>query len=196
MKLLSINIAAIGELFPVQDDAAKRVPTAIRKKPAPGSVAVHALGLAGDAQADLRVHGGPDKAVYAYPFEHYAFWSGHRRAALQRDMPMPPGTMGENLTIEGLLEKDVWVGDQLRIADAVLEVTAPREPCFKFNAVMGFKQAAKLMIQSGTSGFYLSVVQPGTIHAGDAIVLAPGPRQLSIPEFNERRRTARQPDLF
>jgi MOSC domain-containing protein YiiM len=197
MKILSINVAAIGSLFPADDQGGqKNIPTAYDKCPVDGAVQVDKLGLVGDRQADLSVHGGEDKAVYAYPFEHYSFWSARRHAALQRDLPLPPGSLGENLTIEGLMEKDVWIGDELHVGDVVFSVTEPRQPCFKFTARMGFAQAGKLMMQGGATGFYLNVIREGVIRAGDEITLIPGPRNMSIDMVNERRRTGRQPDLF
>ena len=117
--------------------------TAIHKTLVNGPVAVAPLGLAGDEQADLSVHGGLDKAVYAYPAEHYAFWVEARRAAgvAGIDTALPHGSMGENLTLNGLLESEVWVGDVLRFANCALRVEQPREPCYKFNAAMGFNTA-------------------------------------------------------
>ena len=196
MRLLSINVAAVGELIVVQSGHTHRIATGIHKQPVDGPVTVKKLGLAGDEQADLTVHGGLDKAVYAYPFEHYAFWQAQQLAALKRAQALPPGSMGENLTLQGLLEQDVWVGDRLAIGSALFEVSEPRSPCYKFAAKMGFNQAVKLMVQSGASGFYLRVLQEGTITAGDAISLSAGPRRESIVQINDRRRKGRQRDLF
>ena len=158
--------------------------TAIHKLPVTGAVAVRSMGLDGDEQADLSVHGGLDKAVYAYPSEHYPFW---RKARAQAglagiDESLPFGLIGENLTLQGVLETDVWVGDVLRFDDCVLRVTQPREPCYKFNAALGFSGATKAMAQKGCCGFYLAVDQAGHLSAGDAFELVPGPRRLSIPE--------------
>lgn len=196
MKVVSVNVASAGALFIEQSGHNYRIATGIHKQPVQGPVAVNRLGLAGDEQADLTVHGGLDKAVYAYPIEHYAFWAAQRLATLKRDEPLPPGSMGENLTIEGLLESDVWIGDRLQIGSAILEVTQPRQPCFKFNAKMGFSHAAKMMVQAGNSGFYLRVVQIGDVRAGDAITLVAGSRATSLTDINERRRMGRQRDLF
>lgn len=165
--------------------------TAIYKQAVQGSVNVGSMGLEGDEQADLSVHGGLSKAVYAYPSEHYAFWQTVRAQAQVGlwDEALQPGAMGENLTLAGLLEKDVWVGDVLRFADCELAVSEPRQPCFKFNAAMGFNQAAKLMHQSGWCGFYLAVRVPGRIQAGEDFELIPGPREVGIPElFRSRSR--------
>jgi MOSC domain-containing protein YiiM len=196
MKVVSVNVSAIGQLFVVQSGTTHRITTGIHKRPVAGAVRVNQLGLSGDEQADLSVHGGLDKAVYAYPLEHYAFWAAQRLAALKRGELLAFGSMGENLTIEGLLEKDLWIGDRLHIGEALLHVTEPRQPCFKFAAKMGFSHAVKMMVQSGFSGFYLRVIQTGALQAGDAIVLTPGPRDVSIAQVNEQRRRGRQRDLF
>ena len=163
----------------------RSVATAIYKTPVAGPVVVVPLGVQGDAQADLSVHGGLDKAVYAYPSEHYPFWQAARRAAgvAEIDDALPFGAMGENLTLRGLLEEDVWVGDVLRFADCALRVVQPREPCFKFNAAMGFAKAVKTMVHSGHCGFYLAVDKSGTLQAGESFTLEPGPRQRSIAEL-------------
>jgi MOSC domain-containing protein YiiM len=159
--------------------------TAIHKTAVAGPVTVQPLGLAGDEQADPSVHGGLDKAVYAYPSEHYAFWQQARREAGVADIDdaLPFGSMGENLTLSGLLEADVWVGDVLRFAHCALRVVQPREPCFKFNAAMGFNTAVKAMALSGRCGFYLAVNEPGTVQAGEMFTLQPGPRHMGIPEL-------------
>lgn len=197
MKILSINVATVGNLFVTEDDEApRRVPTAFDKKPVATSVQVTRLGLLGDEQADLTANGGINKAVYAYPSEHYAFWSAQRLAVLKRDVPLSPGAMGENLTISGLLEDEAWVGDQLHIGDAIFQVTEPRVPCFKFNVRMGFSHASKAMLQSGATGFFLRVLKEGNISAGDAIALIAGPRQQTIQAINEQYRNGPQQDLF
>lgn len=188
MKLLSVNIAAAGEMFITESGYTHRIMSGIFKQPVTGAVPVRRMGLSGDEQADLTVHGGLDKAVYAYPVEHYAFWMAQKQAALQSDVALLPGAVGENLTVEGILETDVWIGDRLHIGSAILEVSGPRQPCFKFNAKMGFNRAAKLMVQSGYTGFYLCVIQEGSVQAGDTISLTPGPREISIVEINERHR--------
>ena len=158
--------------------------TAIHKTEVQGQVAVRPLGLLGDEQADLSVHGGLDKAVYAYPAEHYAFWREARRQAgvAGIDDQLPHGSMGENLTLNGLLETDVWVGDVLRFPQCAMRVSQPREPCYKFNVAMGFNTAVRAMAQSGFCGFYLSVDEPGTVQAGELFELLPGPRHASIAQ--------------
>lgn len=183
MKLLGVQTAkATGMMID-----GKRVMSAIRKTAASGDVAVARLGLAGDEQANPDVHGGLSKAVYAYPSEHYEFW---RKARLDQGLglmngmeedSLPFGFMGENLTLAGLLESDVWVGDVLEFPNCTLRVTDPREPCFKFNAIMGFNTAAKAMAQSGFCGFYLAVDKQGVIATGESFTLIAGSRQMSIP---------------
>jgi MOSC domain-containing protein YiiM len=178
MRVLQVNCALARDTL-IQG---RHVMTAIAKQPVAGAVAVHALGLASDEQADLSVHGGIGKAVYAYPQEHFGFWQTVRaqaRAALW-DEAVTPGLFGENLTVQGLLEDQLWIGDRLHLPGCVLAVSEPRFPCFKFNAAMGFKHAAKLMVQSGFCGSYLAVLEPGTVTAGDAIRLAPGPREVNL----------------
>ncbi|EJE51896.1 hypothetical protein PMI14_03411 [Acidovorax sp. CF316] len=162
----------------------RSVLSAIGKAPVTGAVAVGRLGLAGDEQADLNVHGGLDKAVYAYPAAHYAFWQAQRRerGVSLFDEELPPGFMGENLTVDGPLEGEVFIGDELHFPDCVLRVTAPREPCFKFNAVMGFAQAGRAMALAGCCGYYLAVDQAGTLTAGQRATLVPGRRSLSIAQ--------------
>jgi MOSC domain-containing protein YiiM len=129
------------------------------------------------------------KAVYAYPVEHYPFWRTVRAQARVAawDAPLAPGALGENLTLEGVLEADVYVGDVLRFAGCELAVSEPRFPCFKFNAAMGFAQAAKLMQQSAWCGCYLAVRTPGTLRAGEAFELVPGPREVGITELFRAR---------
>jgi len=182
MKLLSVNQAAAA-LLPTLDG--QHVLSGIRKRAVDGPVTVGSTGLAGDEQADLSVHGGLSKAVYAYPSEHYAFWQTVRAQAgvAAWQAPLPWGAMGENLSLSGLLEAQVWLGDRLCFADCELIVSEPRQPCFKFNAAMGFPHAVKLMAQSGYCGFYLAVHRPGTLRAGEAFEVQPGPREVSIPEL-------------
>jgi MOSC domain-containing protein YiiM len=183
--LLSVNVAIAREM----EINGRSVMTAIAKRAIAGPVAVHALGLAGDEQADLSVHGGLSKAIYAYPSEHYPFWQTVRAQANAAawDAPLASGALGENLTLAGLLETQAWVGDVLRFPGCELAVSEPRFPCFKFNAAMGFAQAGRLMQQSGFCGSYLAVLEPGTVAAGDDITLLPGPREVNIRELFRSR---------
>jgi MOSC domain-containing protein YiiM len=143
-----------------------------------GRVAVTRLQVEGDQQADLSVHGGPEKAVYAYPGEHYAFW----REELP-DLPLPWGAFGENLTTEGLLETTVRVGDQLRIGSTELVVTQPRMPCFKLGVRFDRPDMVKRFMRSGRTGFYLAVTKEGKIGADDPVDLVPaGGHPVSVAE--------------
>ena len=164
--------------------------SAIGKQAVQGAVSVGRLGLLGDEQADLTLHGGLDKAVYAYPREHYAYWQTQRRAhsvSLFEEV-LAPGFMGENLTLQGLLESDVWIGDELHFPHCILRVTEPRHPCGKFNAVMGYAQASRDMATALCSGFYLAVDEPGSIEAGNAFTVVRGKRGLSVAEaFGAKR---------
>jgi MOSC domain-containing protein YiiM len=189
-QILSLNVGIAREL----NIDGRKVLSAIGKQPVDGPVAARPLGLAGDEQADLSVHGGLGKAVYAYPAEHYPFWQTVRaqaRVALW-DEALPPGSMGENLTISGLLENHAWVGDVLRFPDCELAVSEPRFPCFKFNAAMGFKHAVSMMQANAWCGFYLAVRVPGTLQAGQRFEIVPGPREVGIPELFRARVAARR----
>ena len=160
MRIVSVNVGLPREL----PHEGRTVLTGIVKEPVSGPVAVGRTNLAGDGQADLRVHGGIDKAVYAYPHEHYAAW----RAELERD-DLHPGHFGENLTIEGLLEDDVWIGDALRVGSALVEVSQPRVPCFKLALRMGDPAFAKPFLRSGRTGYYVRVLEEGAVAAGDPV---------------------------
>lgn len=183
--VLSVNTGSAQPLL-IQG---RRILSGIGKQPVVGAVPVRALGLEGDEQADPSVHGGLSKAVYAFPVEHLAPWAAERTA---RGLPppagqvdtasLPHGFMGENLSLSGLLETDAWVGDELHFPDCVLRITEPRQPCYKFNAIMGFNQAGRHMALTGQCGFYLAVVKPGSIAAGQAFELRPGFRALSIAQ--------------
>lgn len=185
MRVLSVNVGAARQAA----IDGRMVLTAIGKQPVRGSVSVRTLGLEGDEQADLSVHGGVAKAVYAYPAEHFTFWQTVRAqaAAATWDEVVTPGRLGENLTLEGLTEDRLWIGDRLVLPGCVLAVSEPRFPCFKFNAAMGFAQAAKLMVQSGYCGSYLGVLEPGHVGAGDPVRLEPGPREVNLRELFKAR---------
>jgi MOSC domain-containing protein YiiM len=181
MKILSVCTAR-SSLVTIQG---RTVATAILKRAVSGPLAVGTLGLEGDEQADQSVHGGQSKAIYAYPAAHYPFWQGVRGQAsvAGAEQALPHGFLGENLTIAGLFEDKLWIGDRLRLPDCVLAVSEPRRPCFKFNHAMGFPQASTLMAQSGYCGSYLAVIEPGSLRAGDEIELLPGPRDVNLREL-------------
>lgn len=189
-RLVAIAVGRVMPLLvpnPNRPDEPNRTHSGIQKTVVssldqPDVIELARLGLEGDEQADHTVHGGLDKAVYAYPSEHYSAWRKRRQAAGLTGLgPLgAAGGLGENLSIEGLLEQDVYLGDRWLIGDVELIVRAPREPCAKFNAVMGFKTAAKEMVKSGQSGWYLSVSRPGPLRAGLTIDIIPGSRQLTV----------------
>jgi MOSC domain-containing protein YiiM len=164
MRLVSVNVGQPREV----DTPRGIVLTSIFKSPVKGRVAVRGNNVAGDRQSDLTVHGGPNKAIYAYAWEHYTYWSG----ALGRQLT--PGSFGENLTTEGLLETDVQIGAHYRVGSAVLRVTQPRMPCYKLALRFELPTMVKLFWKSGLSGIYFGVVEEGEIEAGDSIELLEG----------------------
>ncbi len=183
MLIKSIQIAPARKV----QIGGRSILTAIHKSAVIGAVPVGVLGLMGDEQADLSIHGGLEKAVYAYPSEHYGFWHSQRKHAVATDLAgmsdqLPYGSLGENLTLCGLLESGAWVGDVLQFAHCTLRITQPRDPCFKFNAAMGYSAASKNMALSGFCGFYLAVDEPGSLQAGESFKLLPGPRRMGITE--------------
>jgi MOSC domain-containing protein YiiM len=162
MKLLSVSVSVPREVVWKN----RIVTTGIFKEPVAGRVRVDRLNIEGDRQADLTVHGGTDKAVYVYPSEHYEFW----RDELP-EMPLGWGAFGENLTVEGLFEEQVNIGDRFRIGTIETMVTQPRMPCYKLAVKFGRDDIIKRFTVSGRSGFYFSVLKEGEIGAGDSIEL-------------------------
>ena len=141
----------------------RTVMSGIRKRAVEGPVKVDLLGLHGDQQADPKVHGGYAKAVYAYPHEHYPFWQTVRAqtGAAGWGEVLAPGALGENLTLTGVSEHDVWVGDLLRFPGCTLAVSQPRYPCFKLEIKMGDPLFPRRFLASGRTGFYLRVLEEG-----------------------------------
>ncbi len=175
MQLISVNVGLPREV----DWKGKTVTTGIFKEPVTGSVAVGKLNLAGDGQADLSVHGGPRKAIYAYPSEHYALW----RSELP-DMELTWGMFGENFTTLGLAEADVRIGDEFRVGTARVAVTEPRMPCYKLQVRFGRSDILKRLLHSGRTGFYFAVVEEGHVSAGDAIeVLARAEHGVTVADI-------------
>src|SRR5437870_9905842 len=162
MKILSVNVGLPREV----SWQGKFVTTESVKEPDKNPIMLRRLNLDGDGQADLTVHGGVTKAVYAYPSEHYAFW----RAELPT-MDLPLGMFGENLTTEGLLEDAVYIGDRFRVGEAELMVTEPRMPCYKLGIKFGRADIIKRFLASRRSGFYFAVTREGMVSAGDALEL-------------------------
>ena len=160
MRVISLNV---GRPRPAPWKG-KLVETGIFKTPVAGRVRVKALNIDGDQQADLTVHGGPSKAIYAYPSEHYEFW----RKQLPK-VELPWGSFGENLDTAGIVEKEINIGDRLCIGSVELIVTEPRLPCYKLNAKFAREDMVKRFFRSRRTGFYLSVAREGEIGAGDLI---------------------------
>jgi MOSC domain-containing protein YiiM len=160
MTLISINVGLPREII----HRGQAITTGIFKVPVAGPVWVGRLNLAGDGQADLRVHGGVDKAVYVYPFENYAFWAGE----LGRH-DFSHGQFGENFTTRGLLEDEVNIGDVFRIGVARVQVTQPRSPCFKLGIRMGDENFPLRFATVNRTGFYLRVLEEGMVQTGDTI---------------------------
>lgn len=163
MRLISVNVGRPREIGKVRGIP---VESAIHKISVKGPVAVKKLNLDGDWQADLTVHGGEDKAAYAYPSEHYEYWMDKFPG---REMPW--GMFGENLTTQGLMEDDVHTGDSLLIGTAAFVVTRPRLPCFKLGIKFGTNAMLKWFLESERTGFYMGVSKEGRVEAGDTIHL-------------------------
>lgn len=175
MKVLSVNVSMAKPLH----YRGKNFETGIFKVPVEGPVAVGALGLEGDQQADLQAHGGPYKAVYAYSSDYYPYWA----SKLGRD-DLAYGQFGENLTVEGLHDPDVRLGDVFRVGTAVLQATQPRLPCFKLGAKMGDTRFIRQFMDSRRLGVYLRVLQEGELTVGDEFKLEErSSTELSIPDL-------------
>ena len=175
LKILSVNVGLLREV----EWHHRRVLTSIWKTPVEGRVHVGWLDLDGDQQSDLSVHGGKDKAVYLYPSEHYPYWRDQLPG-----VDLPPGAFGENLTIDGLLEPDVRIGDRFRIGSAEFVVTQPRLPCFKLGIRLGRDDVLQMFLESGRSGFYVAVVKEGDLTRGDRIErLAQDPHGVTVSDI-------------
>ena len=165
-RLMSVQIGAVAPLGP------RRVPSAFIKQPVDRPVAVTADGIAGDAQADRRVHGGPDKAVYAYDAAAYVRWGD---ACPRHAARFVAGAMGENLTLAGWNEAAVMIGDRVRIGSVLLQVSEPRQPCFKLGLAFADPALPRAMTQLGLSGWYYRVLEPGILTAGDTVTCVDRP---------------------
>ena len=175
MKILAVNVGKPQDIV----HEGQLIRTGIFKKPLAGPVRATALNLAGDQQADLTVHGGPSKAIYVYPNEHYELW----RHELP-EVAFSPGMFGENLTTEGLLDQEICVGDRLCVGSTELMVTVPRLPCYKLNAKFGRDDIVKRFLKSRRTGFYCAVLREGEIAAGDRVeLLSRDASQVSVAEI-------------
>ena len=175
MKLLSVNVGMPREV----EINGQAVLTGIYKHPVSGPVRLRRLSLEGDGQADLKVHGGEYQAAYSYPFEHYDHWQKVLGVGAY-----PPGTFGENFTVSGLMEDEIYVGDIFRFGTAAVQVTIPRLPCFKFAQKIGRSDILKEFLQSGKSGFYHRVIEEGVVEAGNQIeLLERDPRGITVRQL-------------
>jgi MOSC domain-containing protein YiiM len=174
MRVMSVNVGMPREV----DRRGMKILTGIFKEPVASRLVVRRLNIEGDGQADLTVHGGPDKAVYAYPSEHYGPW----RVQLGRELT--PGMFGENLTTEGLLEDAVNIGDEFRVGTARMVVTQPRLPCFKLGIRFGDPGIVKSFVRAGKPGIYFAVMEEGEVAAGDPIErLAEDQNRITVTEM-------------
>ncbi len=173
MRIVSVNVGQPREVL----SKGRIILTSIFKFPVQGSVAVKGINLDGDLQADRRVHGGPYKAVYLYPAEHYPYWT------TELSVPLPWGAFGENLTSEGLLEEEVCIGDQFRFGSAILQVTQPRMPCFKLALRLDRSDMVKRFWKSRRSGVYFSIQQEGIVQAGDLVErISSNPEKVTVAD--------------
>jgi MOSC domain-containing protein YiiM len=174
-KVISVNVGVPRDVM----RKGELTRTAIYKDPVSGPVPIRKLNLAGDRQADPTVHGGVNKAVYGYPVEHYSFW----RAELP-ELDFPLGAFGENLTMHGLSEDTLCIGDTVRVGTAVLMVTQPRSPCYKLALRFDRDNMVKLFLASGRTGFYFSVIEEGYVEAGAPVeVLTRDPNQVTVTDI-------------
>ena len=169
----------------------RRYHTGIYKRAVSGRLWLGRLGLAGDGQADMEAHGGPHRALYVYPHEHYAVWANE----LERD-DFDPGEFGENLTTIGLLEDDVCIGDIYGIGEAAIQVSQPRVPCYKLANKLGIPGFAKTFLRQNKSGFYARTVQEGSLGAGDEIqLLERDAARVTVAEVNAALHIKKDPDV-
>jgi MOSC domain-containing protein YiiM len=184
-RLVSVQT---GPVAPLGEDG---VASGILKTSRLGGVTVDPLGLDGDEHADLEAHGGPEKAVYAYAAAHYPRWVARFPQSF-----FPPGAMGENLTITGMTETDICVGDVHRIGTALLQACQPRQPCFKFDLLHGGAPVANAMLKSLQSGWYYRVLAPGILQSGDTVELHQRPNPdfpfIRLVEFVYRKQSAHE----
>ncbi len=175
MRLISINTSRPTQV----EYQGKIISTGIFKKPVRGKVYVAKENLQGDQQADLKKHGGEHKAVYAFSFDHYEYW-----AKVLRRTELSKGIFGENLTISGLEEANLHIGDQLTIGECVLEITQPRVPCHKLGIAVSNKDMPRLFIEHFATGIYMRVIKEGFIESGNPVVVTKqSPSKVSINSF-------------
>ena len=176
MKVLSVHVGSLQEML----RNGKKIQTGIFKQPTEGPIEVKQLGLEGDQQANKKLHGGIYKAICVYPSEHYDLW---KEELGKPDLSF--GDFGENLTTSGLMERDIHLGDRLRIGSVEIVVTQPREPCITLNARLDTKDLSARICKSGRSGFYFSVMKVGIIKNGDSIeYINRDENRVTVSDFN------------
>lgn len=163
---ITVRAALTGKVAPL---GRRGVASGIDKQPVEGAIAIRSVGLSGDAQGDRRHHGGPDKAIHHYAFDHYLAWRTEYPALAWR--LMRPGAFGENISTLGLTEADVCIGDVLRFGTALVQVSQARQPCWRLNERFKDPHMARRVQDSGRTGWYYRVLEPGQIAAGDALTL-------------------------
>lgn len=174
-RVVSVNVGGVRTLT----HGEQTVTSGIVKRPADGRLTLRAHGLDGDAQADLAVHGGPERAAYLYSADDLAWWGG------ELGRPVPPGTLGENITVTGLRDDDVLIGDLIRVGGALVQPTSPRVPCVKLGVRMGDHRFPARFREAGRCGFYVRVLEEGAVAAGDPVeVVARDPAGFSIADLN------------
>jgi MOSC domain-containing protein YiiM len=176
LSIVSINVRT-PQTFTYGE---KTLLSAIDKKPVHGKIFLSTLNLDGDQQADLHFHGGPDKAVCVYSHDHYSFWES------VLDTKLEAGAFGENLTVKGIIEEDVWIGDVYELGDALVQVTQPRQPCFKLATKLKQPKLPLMVQHTGYTGFYFRVLKEGTISSEDSLkLLERNPGSVSISYANK-----------
>lgn len=176
LSIVSINVRT-PQAFTYGE---KTLLSAIDKKPAYGKIFLSTLNLDGDQQADLHFHGGPDKAVCVYSYDHYSFWES------VLDTKLEVGAFGENLTVKGITEEDVWIGDVYELGEAIVQVTQPRQPCFKLATKLKQPKLPLMVQHTGYTGFYFRVLKEGTISSEESLkLLERNPGSVSISYANK-----------
>ena len=189
-RIESISAGVVMPLWVREDGELRSVMSGIKKSVIstltnPSAIEITASGIACDEQADHLAHGGIEKALYAYPIEHYPHWTDYLSRAKKTTVDLPHGYFGENLTISGLTEDSVFVGDRWQVGGIECVVMKLRTPCYKFTARTGVNAVGKEMLRTARSGWYLRIIGLGSICAGDVITVIPGPPEISILAQNQ-----------
>ena len=189
-RIESISAGVVVPLWVREDGELRSVMSGIKKSVIstltnPSAIEITASGIASDEQADHLAHGGIEKALYAYPVEHYPHWTDYLSRAKKTTVDLPHGYFGENLTISGLTEDSVFVSDRWQVGGVECVVMKLRTPCYKFTARTGVNTVDKEMVRTARSGWYLRIIGLGSICAGDVITVIPGPQEISILAQNQ-----------